>query len=394
MKVAFFLIISLFIINCEDGSVTAPVEEEKVNTALLISNPQEDNSGCDYLIITHEDFINPALKLAEYRRVSELDDVEDPKVITTKMIDSLITDKIKLNITAQTIKDFIIKAQTNWNKKPKYTVLFADAQIKPRLYTGIPNPDSSNGSDHYYADLDDSLYYDIILGRVPVSTLEEAEGYVKKIKRYESNPPKSLIAITDDQWNGDYKDMISFSTSTEMLTTHLDTLPYSNLNLNEFNFSSFGDTDTSKLTIEQRELAALAFIDSLNKENQIVNYFGHASPEMIAGNVFSYYDIPQLKTIDLWVSMGCHTNYYKAENSFAKKLIQYAEGGAIAVIGSYLANYSVSGLQNISEFYNQMYNNSDNRTLGDAFFKIIRYNRRTVPNSTLMFLGDPAIPIF
>lgn len=397
MRAIIILSLALFFINCENTTDTANTiiaEEEVVNTSLLLVNPQENNSGCDYLIITHEDFINPALKLAEYRRISELDDVSDPKVITTKTIDSLINNKVNINITKETIKEFIVKTQKEWVKKPKYTVLFSDAQIKPRLYTGIPDPNSEFSSDHYYADLDDSLYYDIILGRIPVSTIDEAEGYLKKLKKFESNLPKALLTVTDDIWNGDYKDPISFATCTNDLIEHLDNLPQYTLNTNKFEFSSFGDSDTSKLTLEQRELAAEQFIKTLNNENQIINYYGHASPEMIAGNIFSYYDIPQIKTIDIWVSLGCYTNYYNAENSFAKNLIQYSEGGAIAVIGSYLSNYVGFGTQSIHELYNQMFNNSENRTIGDAFLNIIRFNRRNVPTSTLMFLGDPAIPIF
>lgn len=396
MKFILLLFITSILLNCDTNTTSTEQKiksEEQINTSLLITNESMDSSGCDYLIITHENFVNAALKLAEYRRVSELDDVEDPKVITTRTIDSLINGNININIQTETIKNFIINTQQNWQKKPKYTVLFSDHRIKPHLYTGIPNPDSALGADHFYADLNDSGYYDIILGRVPVSTVEEAEGYVSKIKSFELNHPKDLLTITDDKWNGDHTDMINFDQFKNELFIHLDSLSEFQLKINEFNFTDFNTNDSIKLTTEQREIANKALIDSLNRKNQVITYYGHAAPEMIADNIFTYYDVEKINTIDFWISLGCHTNYFKSEDSFAKALLRNPNGGAVGVIGSYLLNYSGFGQRNINNFFYQLYHNPENHSMGDAFFKIIPDNRRAVPGYTLMYLGDPAIPI-
>lgn len=394
LRAIIFLLILFILLNCDNTSTSTETEpEEHINTSLLITTNSFDSTGCDYLIITHEYFTDAALKLADYRRTSELDDVEDPKVVTTRTIDSLINGSIKINISKETIKAFINLTQLEWLKKPKYTVLFSDHSIKPHLYAGIPNPDSAWGADHYYSDLDDSAFYDIILGRVPVSSVEEAEGYVKKIKEFELNRPKNLLTITDDNWNGDYKENIDFKNIKNELFTHLDSLSEFDLDIHEFNFIEFSIDDSTKLTIEQREIANKALIDSFNKENQIITYYGHAAPEMIADNIFTFCDVEKIKTIDFWISLGCHTNYFKSENSFAKALLRNPNGGAVGVIGSYLVNYSGSGQRNINEFYRQLYHNPENHSIGDAFLKIIPAKRRVVPGYTLMYLGDPAIPI-
>ena len=159
-----------------------------------------ESTSVDLLIITSSTLYDAALTLAEFKNNTGIDTV----VVTAEDIYSEYTgsdepEKIRNCIRAYT--DLGVWA----------VLIFGDADQVPVRYAYIPDgfaddDESIDGSfvetDLYYADLDGSWdtdgdgyygeledevdgYPDVILGRLPASTLEEAEILVDKIVNYQ-----------------------------------------------------------------------------------------------------------------------------------------------------------------------------------------------------------------
>lgn len=390
-----FLLTTATLNNCSRtvAPESANDNDEIINSSLEIKNYDsfDSTTDCDYLILTDIAFLNSALKLAQYRRNFEYDKVIKPRVLLTQTIDSNYFSKHSgLQIT--TIKSTINSIKTNWKFKPKFIVLFTDDQIKPRLYSGIPTPDSSLFSDLYYTDIDSNGSSDVILGRIPVSTEDEAENYVKKIMNFESGNVNNMLIITDDKWQGIYPDGIKFEFIRQEVDSYFSQLVKPSIQIEHFNLNDFSIADSLPLNVSQRITANKALIDSLNSGNKIVTYLGHASHQFLTDeHILTVYDIEKLQSLDLWVSMGCNSNQYTFEDSFAKRLLRMPETGAVAFIAPYPLGYANIGKEMILTFYSFLCDNETKYSAGEAFYLSVNKLNMLSRAGYFVYLGDPAL---
>jgi hypothetical protein len=383
--------------NCSNSNNPASPSETitKINAALELKsfNASDSATQCDYLIITDSEFLDPALKLAEYRRTFDFDEVENPRVLLTRTIDSNYASYhhgLKISI----IKAAICSVEINWKFKPKFIVLFADAQIKPRLYYAIPIPDSSLFADLYYADIDSNNHPEVILGRIAVSTKQEADDYVMKVKTFESNSVHTMQFITDDHWQGILHDALDFNQSNQIISSYLAILPAFNLLLKNFLIVNFSSTDSLPLNTNPQKTANRALIDSLNLCNKVVTFLGHANHQFLTDeHLLTVYDLEKLKTIDFWVSLGCNSNEYSFEDSFAKELLRMPNAGAVAFIAPYLVGYQSSGERMICAFYKYLFSSTKKYSAGEAFLIATREQNWSPSGGYFVYLGDPAIVV-
>ncbi|MFZ5518430.1 MAG: C25 family cysteine peptidase [Candidatus Zhuqueibacterota bacterium] len=133
--------------------------------------------GCDYLIITRNEFRPAADSLALWRKMCGW----DAKV-------ALVED---LGNTAEAIRRYIQSAYDTWSPVPSFVLFLGDAEFIPTNYvTDHPSEDNGKiGTDLYYTTLDGSDYFpDLIAGRIAVDTGTDAKMFVRKIIGYERNP--------------------------------------------------------------------------------------------------------------------------------------------------------------------------------------------------------------
>lgn len=388
-------ITGILLTNCENRDApTLPGGHEDLNTALQIQafNPIDTVTTCDYLIITDRELLHPALCLAEYRRMSESDDVSEPRVLLTEAINpgfyQTSTDQ-----QIQSIKKCIHALETSWKNHPRYVVLFGDDQTSNHNSAGIPIPDSSLYADLYYADVDTNKSPDVILGRITVSSEYEGDNYVAKVKAFESSPPQNILTIADDRFQLIYNNILPFDNMAQKLISYLDTIPDFNLSTSGYFLSDFSSADTLPLNKTQITTAKNALLDSLNNGSKIVTFYGHTNQAILTDEqVFTIDDISKLHSLNLWVSLGCNSNHYGMENSIARQLLCLPQAGAVAFIGPYSISYASRGEKFIFDFHRALFETNQKRSAGRAFFSAWNQQSwKSTASGYFAFLGDPAL---
>ncbi len=160
------------------------------------------SNQADYLIITHEKFIEQAQRLADYR----LTPLMKTRVVDVQEIYDLFNDGI---YDPRAIKEFVSFTFQNWQKPaPAFVLLFGDtshlmdkelAKRDPKYKSYVPTMMEftrtwgMTSSDNYFVAVhgNDDLP-DMYIGRLPAATIEEAENLVNKTIDYE------LHSVIDD----------------------------------------------------------------------------------------------------------------------------------------------------------------------------------------------------
>ncbi|MFX0066602.1 MAG: C25 family cysteine peptidase [Candidatus Hermodarchaeota archaeon] len=184
--------------------------------------PEQEDLGAEYLIITHADFYDAVQPLAEWK---------ERKGVRTKVVKT--ADIGPAGITADDIFNYIQTAYNTWNPAPSFLLLVGDSEYIPTHYHTTHKSSSHGGaktpSDLYYATVDGTDYFpDIYVGRISVDSNQDAMIVVQKILNYEKNPPvtgafynhvTASAQFQDDNDNG-YEDR-RFVLTSETIRNHL-----------------------------------------------------------------------------------------------------------------------------------------------------------------------------
>lgn len=153
-------------------------------------------AGADYIVITHRNFITAAHTLADYRA---------SRGLRTAVIDVAdLFNEFNFGIYhPRAIKNFLQYAYDNWlPPRPTYVVLMGDGTFDPANFSGttFPTfmPPNLAFADPWQGEVDSSNLLvtlagndplpDMLVGRIPVNTLAEANVVVNKIINYEQAP--------------------------------------------------------------------------------------------------------------------------------------------------------------------------------------------------------------
>ena len=164
---------------------------------------QTINSGADFLVISHKNFIPSLAPLLSQRQGQAMTaaavDVED------------IYDEFGYGGHGpQAIKDFLSYASIHWVTKPRYVIFAGDASYDPRNYTNVGNFDfvptklvdatfNETASDEWLTDFDNDQIGNIPVGRLPVRTVAEADLVISKIVNFApANVPQAALLVADD----------------------------------------------------------------------------------------------------------------------------------------------------------------------------------------------------
>ena len=416
------------------------VEALKKNTDNWLD--QKAETGCDYLIITYDDFVEAADSLAVWRRLTGL----RTKVVTLE----------ETGYTCEDIRNYIQNAYDTWDIVPLYVLLLGDAEYVPTNYFTQHPSDGQGyiGTDLYYGTVDgNDLFADIIIGRIPVDTPLEANSFVHKIIHYERDPVKEqgfytnaeIIAYfqDDDDPDTDYNERDGYADRRFVLTSeeirdfllsqsyNAERIYYAKSAVNPTNYNNGSYANGEPLPGEL--LRANGFTwdgDALDISNGIeqgcflVSHRDHGSrtgwgaPSYKSSNVAVLGNGNKLPVV---LSINCQTGWFDNETdddagdtaddaeSFVEHWIRNFLGGAIGVFGSTRISYSGYNDDLIKGIFDAIwpqflsYGTTDNiYQLGSAlnFGKVYMYSnwaggsKIIVEMEEFHYFGDPATRIW
>ena len=391
-------------------------------------------SQVDFLIITPNDFISQANRLADLHRA---------KGTTTHVVrlDHIYNEFSSGAPDAGAIrmfaKMFYDRAALNPSTKPKYLLLFGDGTYDPKnriasnnnfvLTYQVENSEnhiSALVTDDFYGMLDDneaiaaSDLLDIGIGRLLISTNEHAKQQVDKIEHYMKNGStlfNSNIAsccldnnnsTTFGDWRLKFLQIADDEESGYFL--NVDTEPQYNLvkkNYHEMN------CDKLYLDAFKQETSAGgerfpdvydAITDRVQRGQLIVNYVGHGGEVGLAEE--RIVTIPQINSwtninhLNLFVSATCEfTKFDDPSRVSAGEWVSLnPKGGAIALMTtSRSVFFGVNSSTGKAFFQNVFQRNTDGSAL--TFGEIVKRTKNASGSSdnkrSFTLIGDPALKI-
>ena len=291
------------------------------------------------------------------------------------------------------IRDFMQNAVKVWQTPPHYLLLNGRASFDPRNYLGfghldfvptkiIPTTSLMTASDDWFSDFNDSGVPTIATGRLPVSTVVEAELVAGKVAGYEGQ-------TTNGSWTSQAL-MVADTPDTENFTKYSQVvqaqLP-----------SSVQATDVflSSMSIPQ---AQQAILDGINSGQVLVNYSGHGSEDEWSGdNLFNSTEASTLTngtSLPVFLIMDCLNGFFQDvyEEPLAVSLMLAPNGGAVAVLASSGLNQATPQTI-LNKLVVQGAMGQAHLALGDAIVKAKSGITDMAVRKTYNLLGDPAMQI-
>ncbi|MBI3952048.1 MAG: hypothetical protein HY314_16500 [Acidobacteria bacterium] len=246
----------------------------------------------DYILLTHRDFFDEVIPLAQHRTAQGhrtiLVDVQD------------VYDEFGAGIfNAEAIRDFLAYAYANWQPPaPSFVLLVGDGtfDFKDNLGTGertfippllrlvSPYLGEAASDNRYVTISGDDILPDMFIGRLPVSTVQEARVVVNKILRYENETVQGgwhrrLMFVAGEPDNAGAFDLLSDIVADQHLPPSFER-----------------EKVYVKVTHPTGADARAALITGINQGRLIVNYIGHSGIQLWAERTGRerYFDITDL----------------------------------------------------------------------------------------------------
>jgi len=343
-----------------------------------VSDWHERTHRADVVIIAHQDFLSSVEPLKDLREQQgwtvELIDVED------------LYDEFSFGAKSPwALRDFLSRAYNNWTTQPRFVLLVGDASFDSRNYLGLGDFDLvptkmvdtsyiKTASDDWFADFNDDGLPEMAVGRLPVSSVAEADTVVGKIVAYDgvAGTMNEALLVADDIDFFDYE-----GASTELVGL----LPPGMTVVEIFR----GQNPTARIDL----------LNNLNLGQLLVNYIGHGSAEIWRGNLFNSSDAMSLTNspyLPFFISMTCLNGYFHDVQvaDLAEALLKAEQGGAVAVWTSSSLTYPSEQAILNRELMKLLFN-GQNLTLGEAIMLAKQaVGSKDIRKSWILF-GDPTI---
>ncbi|MGC9083340.1 MAG: C25 family cysteine peptidase [Anaerolineae bacterium] len=357
--------------------------------------------GADYLIITHPAFADAIGPLADLRRSQRL----TVAVVNVLGIYDTYGDG---RPDPEAIRRFVADAYANWNPRPAYVLLVGDGSYDPRRYLPTSPPTfippyllevspagGETAADNRYVcvDGDDNLP-DLLLGRLPVKSADEARAAVGKIVDYETRPLPGgwnahVVLVADDpDAAGDF---IGLSEAAASWVT----APFTPTR------RSCAGSNPSGSDCPEAEANALgtALLADWNRGALIVQYAGHASWQQWGVERFFHLDdLPSLansRRYPVVAEMTCFTGaFHRPESTLDEELVTRPEAGAVAAWGPTGLGASTGHSRLAEGFFRAVFSDTVG-TVSEAALAGQLHLAEASPGSDLLdtyvLLGDPAL---
>lgn len=383
------------------------------------------NGNVDYIIITNNQFLNEANRLASLHATHNGLNV---KVVPLEVIYNEFSSgqqdivairnfiRYVYHAGGQTLKyvnmfgdastDYLDRIPNNTNQVPIYHYLYNQLQVSS---SSNHNDWSTFSTDDFFGMLDEneglfsySTYVgvDVAMGRMPVNTPQQARAAVDKIAHYLSNNnvgrwKNVYTALADDvdaEWDAGLQ--VSLNEMVDELAVNK---PY--LNVKKILADAYQQQVVAGGPRYPR--AKEDFLNGINSGSLVVNYIGHGSEVVLGGErYFELPDIDQLNNKDkypLFSIMTC--DFTRFDNptleSGGERLFLREEAGAIGILATTrkLGITSAEILtRNVSRWLFDYDNNLPQVTMAEALmFTKNDVSRPVAEQGIVSFIGDPAL---
>ncbi len=357
--------------------------------------------GADYLIITHPAFAEALGPLIDLRRSQGL-------TVATANVLGIYDTYGDGRPDPEAIRRFIAHMYATGDPRPRYVLLVGDGSYDPRQYRSTSPPtfippyladvesySSETAADNRYVcvDGDDNLP-DLLLGRLPVRSVEQARAVVEKIVRYETAPfpggwNVNVLLVADDRDAAG--DFAALSEAAAAYVT--DPFTVTRRYCNE------GEPDADDCPPARASAIHAALMSDWNQGALVVQYAGHSSWQQWAAERFFHLDdLPALanfRRLPVVAEMTCFTSaFHRPEATLDEELLLRPEAGAVATWGpSGLGPWT--GHRRLSEgFFRAVFSDTVG-TVGEAALagklNLLGAGQGQDLIDTFHLLGDPAL---
>jgi subtilisin-like proprotein convertase family protein len=267
-----------------------------------------------YLIITDPDFYDAVADLAEWKASKGY-----YTTVTT-------TGDIPGGATTAAIKNYILDAWQTWDVPPSFVLLVGDVEVIPE-WTGTETDNPA--TDLYYSTMTSPDYIpDLGIGRLSVTTPEEASVLTAKIVQYEkalwggtSWLKKAVFMASEDNYS------ITEGTHDYVISTYLSPAGFA----------------CDKLYCHTYNATTQQVRDALNAGRGLAVYSGHGAVTYWAdGPQFTQSDVAGLTNLDMYPfiqSYACLTGDYSSDECFAETWIRETDKAALGFWASSVTSY-------------------------------------------------------
>lgn len=399
-----------FVVFSTTGSFPAPTSVGPVANQDL-----HGIQDADLVILYHSDFAEAAQRLAHHRLE------HNGYLVETIAIDVLMNEFAGGGQDPTAIRDFarMLKSRSS---RFRFLLFFGDGSYDMRHINQdqsdenfIPvfetlesmNPIRAFPSDDYFALLSDDEGNDlkgaieIAVGRIPVSSVEEANIVVNKLIQYDTNPAThgdwrlGITYVSDDEDSNQH-----LLQTEDVATTQQNTHP--EYNLKKIYLDAFQQMNSPG---GDRYPDANAAINAAMQQGMLIlNYFGHGGPSgWTQERVLGIQDIQSWNNynrLPLFVTATCSFTPYDEPSleSAGEMVILNPSGGAVGLLTTVRAVYSSSNKRLTSEVFERILleENTDQLTIGEVMVLAKNSNHQdTVDINARKFaiIGDPSMKL-
>lgn len=384
----------------------------------------------DYLIITNNKLLHSAERLATFHRATNKLKV---KVVTIESIynefgagkqdisairnfiryvyenASSIDKRVKyINLFGDTSFDYKNRIVDNTNIVPTFHSLNLQKEVTNSpanfsLYTTFMADEFFGQMDNGEGLMDDALYgIDIVIGRMLVSTTEEANSMIDKILSYHSTETygkwkNSIVAIADDVDR--VSDFVLEKESDLIVEDIVKENPFFNPT------KIYLDAYPQEVTAggNRYPKARKDILDSFDKGALYMNYLGHGGEEALSQErVFTIEDAKGLRNkgmYPLFVTITCEFTRFDNPNKLTggQAIYKNKEGGAIALVATNRQIGIDSGRNLNKLFSNELFSKGNitpakKLTVAEALMNT--KNKTTLRDKNVIsYIGDPALKL-
>ena len=370
----------------------------------------------DLVIISHNDFITEANRLADLRRS------HDGLIVEVVEIQKIYNEFSSGSQDVTAIRDFL-KHLYDKDNRLKFVLLFGRASFDYKDFTTgntnfIPTYESRNSvhpvtsysSDDYYAFMEDAEgewvenfsgdhSLELGVGRIPVTTIEEAAAAVDKLVRYSTETSSlgdwrnEIFFVADD---GDGTDGTIHERQADQLATLIDTT-FVQFNINKIYVDAF--TQTLQPGGEVAPGVNEAIDVAIREGSFIMNFTGHGGE--VGWTAEKILDLAMINNwengnkLPLLVTATCEFGRHDDPGriSGGELAILNPEGGAIALVTSARPVASSTNFILNRAFYNAAFEevSGEYKRMGEIFRDTKNSSLNGSNNRNFSLLGDPSL---
>jgi hypothetical protein len=391
----------------------------KVESQNLHALPQ-----CDYIIITHPDFLTQAERLAEFHR--ENDSLITVVATTSQIFNEFSSGAQDVTALRDFIKMFYDRGAAS-GVYPKYVLLFGDGSFdhKKRLASNsnfIPTFQSENSlsylssytSDDFYGMMDPSEgtlngseIIDIGIGRFPVTTVSQAKDMVDKVIVYTTpgNANQGAVCGNTGTRLGDWRNVLTFVADDQDRNLHLRqterivkivTDDHPEYNIEKIVCDAYQQVTTpggQRYPDVNDEISK-----RIEKGTFLVNYTGHggelgwAAESILNNDMIRNWN--NANALPAFITATCEFSRYDDpyRTSAGEYVLLNSTGGSICLFTTVRLAFAIDNELINSDMLEYFFKplNGDMPRTGD----IMRLSKRDNPsNRNVTLLGDPALQL-